>query len=1249
MSSEKKYIYLEVLPRNYSSTYSFFGTEEIAVGDYVLAPFRDKEKVGLVLDVRLCDDSDAPYPPEHTKSIIRKVGENEPETIKKQIQKLVPERAKRIKTKSRLEKEFVQKALDDYGVDQEKLSTSRDRMLKLVDDIPEQTKTLQEVQNEIKGGMHVSEDKKTLIRFEPTKEFEGVVKIPYGVEAVDDHAFDYWTKTKELFLPKELKKIGKYTIFKMDESRIEYEEEYPARNISSIRVEEGNEVYSVDDNALYSLANGGRELVYVFHQELEEFIVPSDVVKIGKGAFANCGRLAHLVLPENLESFDERALMQDTEVREIVLPKRMKHLTLRSVSGRSYEQIRYVIDEDSEYLFADEDSIYEVLEDGTYKLVMNRYNGKGKPLILENTSVIGRRAFADHENLVSIELPDSVRVIEIYAFLDCENLKKVRIPSGVEEIDADAFFRCDELKQKNLYKKAKKGKKKKPDAEKPVTKEAVSANSDVGKNPFTYSVKDDKIYLEKWNGNPQTKKIVIPASIDGKPVYSMGEELFGEEIFLLAPYGTQFPEELVISEGVKRVEDRALCHHVFKTIKFPRSVEYIGKDVFSYDFVFQGEITRDQGLDEDQLFVAPAGSYAEKFLKGYKPKRGRITTLKVVNDDSAESKQEISILSALRLFDVEDGIRASLFQSDLSKGFQEKDITLPSVISGKPLVSFNLADFPDFVETLVIPEYVRELFNIDDEGLFKYQEKRLHTIRIAEENQFFWSDGKAIFSKDRKILYRFMAYPDEQYEVPDGTEVIGKNAFWGMKNLARLVIPSSVHTIGVQAFGECEQLADVEGLEHVANLEEEAFSAKGIYGLIPYLAKKDIVIIGKTLVRYNDLTEKVIRVPDGITRIYNDAFSYENENDNVEEIILPDTVRSIDKGAFSERKKLQRIHISASVQKIDARAFPMCWESAYDNGKDPVALSRICVSDENESYESVNGMLISKRESELLVIPGNMQESRIVIPDGIKAIHTRAAIFHPHLKELIVPDSVRTIGEEAFYGCRNLNQVVLSDGIEEIETRAFCTCKQLKQIRWSDSLKVIGERAFAKTGISEVTLPEGVEVLGEEAFAGYHRKKVTLPKSVRTLGWGVFSGTEEIEVYDTIDPDAKECGEAIDTSNGNPNSLVGYIGMGPARAMWQCAANHKWIDHIITVKSAETDKIKYKVWMGADDSQREYYCLLSSAWGKNATFDFPSLDEFFKRIRGAKHKQKVAEYRLKYPVDLSDEYREKYKKYLKRS
>ena len=495
-----------------------------------------------------------------------------------------------------------------------------------------------------------------------------------------------------------------------------------------------------------------------------------------------------------------------------------------------------------------------------------------------------------------------------------------------------------------------------------------------------------------------------------------------------------------------------------------------------------------------------------------------------------------------------------------------------------------------------------------------------------------------------------------------------------MKNLTKLVLPETIKKIDSHAFCDCEKLADIQGMGLVSEVGDRIFAGKGWFSgsSIPYELNAPVLILGSTVVRYNDLSEKIIRIPDGITKIGESAFGWNNENDNVEEIILPSSVTVIEKAAFCGRKKLKNvnipegvkeiptdvfsyceqievINIPASVEKIDIGAFPTYKAGDSYSKERPCALKAIEVDSENEHYCSIDGMLLSKDKTELLFIPNSIQETGFEIPSGVKKISSHIAVNNESLVELILPDSVMEIQESAFNGCANLKKVVLPKGLETIGEHAFSNCKNLETVLWPKALKSIGDCAFKSCGLTEAVLPETIEHIGSEAFADTLIDKVLLPKSVRTLGWGAFSGVPEIEVYDSIDPKAGDASRGIDTCNGNPNSMVGYIGMGPAWAMWECAANHHWVDYTIVVRSAETEDIKYKVWMGADGSQRDYYCFLSSGWGHNATFAFKQLDEFFPKIRGKENKLQVAQYRLEYPYELTEEAKSKYESYVKKN
>lgn len=69
----------------------------------------------------------------------------------------------------------------------------------------------------------------------------------------------------------------------------------------------------------------------------------------------------------------------------------------------------------------------------------------GHAVIPEGTTEIIEMAFEDCKNLISVEIPGSVRVINYGAFYGCTGLTSVIIPEGVEEIWECAFKGCTSL------------------------------------------------------------------------------------------------------------------------------------------------------------------------------------------------------------------------------------------------------------------------------------------------------------------------------------------------------------------------------------------------------------------------------------------------------------------------------------------------------------------------------------------------------------------------------------------------------------------------------------------------------------------------------------------------------------------------------------------------------------------------------------------------------------------------------------
>ncbi len=87
----------------------------------------------------------------------------------------------------------------------------------------------------------------------------------------------------------------------------------------------------------------------------------------------------------------------------------------------------------------------------------------------------------------------------------------------------------------------------------------------------------------------------------------------------------------------------------------------------------------------------------------------------------------------------------------------------------------------------------------------------------------------------------------------------------------------------------------------------------------------------------------------------------------------------------------------------------------------------------------------------------------------------------------------------------------------------------------------------------------------------------------------------------------------------------------------------------IVVLSSETDEIKYEVPLYMQGSPKKLWNVLTKSWGKNATFDFRAFDTVFGDVKDKEDKLVYAINRIKYPVDLDDEYRDIYSGYLSKN
>ncbi len=433
------------------------------------------------------------------------------------------------------------------------------------------------------------------------------------------------------------------------------------------------------------------------------------------------------------------------------------------------------------------------------------------------------------------------------------------------------------------------------------------------------------------------------------------------------------------------------------------------------------------------------------------------------------------------------------------------------------------------------------------------------------------------------------------FTIPDSVTSIGSFAFSGCTGLTSLTIPGSAAIVEPSAFYGCTGLTaisvaadnptycSVDGVlfnkdqtellvypggkvgaytipDSVTTIDNDAFS--GCVGLTaisvvagnPVYRAADGVLFNKgqtELLAYPGGKTGAYTIPDGVTGIGHYAFS---GCTGLTDVTIPGSVTDIGVEAFSGCTHLTGVTIPGSVTGIGSYAFFRCSGLTGVTIGDGVTsigssafygcsgLTAISVAANNPAYCSVDGVLFSKDQTELLAYPGG-KAGAYTIPDGVTTIGYGAFQGCTGLTGVTIPGSVTTIGRTAFGDCTGLTDVTIGNGVADIEDSAFDDCTGLTNVTIPGSVTMIGYGAFGGcTGLAAIsvaaddpayrsadgvlfnkdqtqlhtypggkmgayTIPDGVTTIGYSAFLNCTGLTgVTIPAGVTAIGDAAFAG-----------------------------------------------------------------------------------------------------------------------------------------------
>ncbi len=256
----------------------------------------------------------------------------------------------------------------------------------------------------------------------------GAVNIPetvsynsmtYSVTSIEDYAFAYCSKLRQVNIPGSVTSIGEWAF--ADCSKLT-QVNIPFALCSALKqVNIGDGVTSIGDYA------------FAYCSALTQVTIPNSVTSIGEAAFANCSKLTQVAIPDGVTSIEGWTFQSCTALTEVNIPN--------SVTSIGYLAFGYCSALTQVTIGSGVTSIGESAFSSCSALTQVTWNAINCANFIYSTD-----APFDDCPVTTFIFGDQVE--HIPAYLLCygmDKLTQVTIPESVESIGNDAFYNCDAL------------------------------------------------------------------------------------------------------------------------------------------------------------------------------------------------------------------------------------------------------------------------------------------------------------------------------------------------------------------------------------------------------------------------------------------------------------------------------------------------------------------------------------------------------------------------------------------------------------------------------------------------------------------------------------------------------------------------------------------------------------------------------------------------------------------------------------
>lgn len=481
----------------------------------------------------------------------------------------------------------------------------------------------------------------------------------------------------------------------------------------------------------------------------------------------------------------------------------------------------------------------------------------------------------------------------------------------------------------------------------------------INKVTFPFEVTKDQTLYAKWEENISASisfnvneegvltsvegiseinnEVVIPSRVNDIDVIEIGDKVFADNLFI---------KKLVIPESVKSLGNK-MCYGAknLEEVVLPNNITVIP------DYAFENCSSLTNINIPTSLVQIRANAFSQTALKEF---------------IAPESLKEIWLYA-------------------FKDAKELTNVELKNVTKIGDMVFENCEN----LESIVIPETLEEIGASVFGGCSSLQDIDLPNKPLALDHNTFY--GSAYY-EDKSNWENGVLYVDNyllainsdflnlsEYEVKEGTIAIAINAFLNnAQNLTKITLPEGLKLIGDKAFSGLYNLESINIPSSVDTIGYNAFASTGIYKNSTNWSDNGLYIDG-WLVNVQNTKISEFEVKEGTIGVSNgsDVSFIPSRARKITKLTLPSTLRYIGKNSFKQLTLIKEISLGGSLKFIKEGAFAVC--SSLEKVNLDECTNLALIGDQAFSQAKISEITIPESVSEMGELVFNQNRANLIV------------------------------------------------------------------------------------------------------------------------------------------------------------------------------------------------------------------------------------------------------------------------------